>query len=264
MKVDFSHRVWEALLRGLGQAGRDFLTLAQAKQRDDIPFSRRAILKHDVDRLPGRALALARLEASFGVATTYFFRVPFPRRVVQEILDLGHEVGYHYEDLCACRGDAGRAWRRFRRNLEDLRGLAPVEHISAHGSPFHPWDNRELWTRHHHPYHSLGVSEFYLDLPWDHYHLFTDVGRCWNGRYNRRDRASSALNLPSGCALPASTFDLLALLPRLEGGVVVNCHPERWTSGPLGWTQVLCLDLGVRLVKSILGSAPDETAQEER
>jgi len=62
-------------------------------------------LRHDVDLSLARALEMARLEAEVGIASTYFVLVTAPvynvcspesRRTLAEILDLGHEVGLHF------------------------------------------------------------------------------------------------------------------------------------------------------------------------
>lgn len=60
------------------------------------------VLRHDVDRKPEKALRMAKIEADFGIRSTYFFRVTdesFDPKIIQEIAFLGHEIGYHYENL---------------------------------------------------------------------------------------------------------------------------------------------------------------------
>jgi hypothetical protein len=72
------------------------------------PATRVIILRHDVDRRPGNALKTARLEHDLGIPASYYFRaVPESRdeAVIQKIAGLGHEIGYHYENLSACKGD---------------------------------------------------------------------------------------------------------------------------------------------------------------
>ena len=77
---------------------------------DDLPIrdpsSRFMLLRHDVDMCLDAALRMAELEADMGIRSTYFllFSAPmynllaarycsYPRR----ILDLGHDVGLHYD-----------------------------------------------------------------------------------------------------------------------------------------------------------------------
>lgn len=80
------------------------------------PEPRFIILRHDVDRLPGNALKTARLEHELGIPASYYFRaVPesWDEAIIRKIAGLGHEIGYHYKNLSACKGDPvgwGQAW----------------------------------------------------------------------------------------------------------------------------------------------------------
>jgi hypothetical protein len=70
-----------------------------------------AILRHDVDMSPQRALALASLESEESVRATYFFQLSSRfysvfekdvRRIVREIRAMGHRIGLHFDpDLYA-------------------------------------------------------------------------------------------------------------------------------------------------------------------
>lgn len=65
-----------------------------------------AIIRHDVDMSPQRALALAEIEAKHGVVANYtvlscgaFYNAfaPDTRRIFQKIRALGHNVGLHFD-----------------------------------------------------------------------------------------------------------------------------------------------------------------------
>jgi len=84
------------------------------------------VLRQDVDRMPGNSLAVARIQKEMGVRSTFYFRsVPesFDLGIIEEIAGMGHEIGYHYEDLVLARqkikvkrqknyGRGQGAWRR--------------------------------------------------------------------------------------------------------------------------------------------------------
>jgi hypothetical protein len=60
------------------------------------------VLRHDVDLLPLNSLKFARIQATQGIKGSYYFRVvpgSWDEAVISEIAGLGHEVGYHYEDV---------------------------------------------------------------------------------------------------------------------------------------------------------------------
>jgi len=96
---DFTPEAYRALLSALKEGGYGFQTVADFLQN---PGEKTVILRHDVDRLPRNALRLARLEADLYILATYYFRtVPavFDPGIIREIAGMGHEIGYHYENL---------------------------------------------------------------------------------------------------------------------------------------------------------------------
>src|SRR5690554_2385803 len=63
---------------------------------------RSVYLRHDVDRNPENSLIMARIEAQYGIKSSFYFRFRFQSwnvDIVKKISDLGHEIGYHYENL---------------------------------------------------------------------------------------------------------------------------------------------------------------------
>jgi hypothetical protein len=151
------------------------------------------LLRHDVDRLPLNSLRFAQIQHERGIRGTYYFRmVPqsFDEAIIRQIAELGHEIGYHYETMDTSRGDVERAWDEFRRNLERLRRIVPIDTICMHGSPLSRHDNRTLWQ--HYDYRSLDIiAEPYLDLDFTRIAYYTDTGRRWDGeRVSVRDKVS--------------------------------------------------------------------------
>lgn len=116
------------------------------------------LIRHDVDISPWAALAMAELESSEGVETTYYFRLHAPyynlletsvAELVGHIADLGHEVGLHHEPgYFLERGqDPTEGVRRDIRVFEELVGFKThtiAQHQPAEGpvlgeiSPDHP------------------------------------------------------------------------------------------------------------------------------
>ena len=169
------------------------------------------ILRHDVDDRKLNSLQTARLENELGISGTYYFRmVPesFDEDVIKQIYELGHEVGYHYEDVSMnavrgtryavrgrkAQGEGRRAQgkkevqdllvtdaiKSFQKNLETLRRIVPIETICMHGSPLSRWDNRLLWQ--YYDYHDFGIKgEPYFDLDFNDVLYLTDTGRRWDG-----------------------------------------------------------------------------------
>lgn len=177
------------------------------------------VLRHDVDKRPDFSLAFARLQQELGVQGTYYFRIvkeSFAPKIVEQIAGLGHEIGYHYEDLAlierAIKGEKGKGRREnggadgsresgvrknnveddykaellergiasFEKNLVTLRQCADIKTICMHGSPMSRWDSRLLWERY--DYRDFGlVGEPYFDVDFDRTAYYTDTGRRWDG-----------------------------------------------------------------------------------
>lgn len=247
---DFCHQAYRDLLTTLLAAGYRAIPVREAPASPP-EGAQIVVLRHDVDRLPFRALALARLEKDLGVRSTYFFRTkPLlrPPSVLRAIHGMGHEVGYHYENLADTRGDAEAAWADFERRLTELRRVVPVESVAMHGRPLSPHDNRDLWKTH--DYRRAGIRrEAYADLDWTRYRYFTDVGGRWDaGRENLRDRVGAEGN----GFQPRSTAELARTLTEKPGPAVVSTHPERWPSSLVGRVQARAFDAAVGEVKKLL------------
>jgi hypothetical protein len=233
---DFTLAMYVAVLEGLNVGGYGFRTLADFL---DKPIERVVILRHDVDKMPLYSLEFARIEHEKGIRASYYFRcVPqsFQPAIIREIASLGHEIGYHYEDLDLCKGNPGKAYRSFQGNLARLRELATVQTICMHGSPYSKHDNRKLWQKY--DYRDLGIiGEPYFDLDYSKVFYLTDTGRKWNAEdASIRDKVDSHFHIKI-----KNTRHLIRLIQ--EGGlpdqIMINTHPQRWNDNVLLWGREL-------------------------
>ncbi len=230
---DFTLDAYMSVIAALQRAGGPIFGvlhwLQQAPQRG-------AVIRHDVDRRPLNALAMARAEAAVGVHTTYYFRVvgsAYNKVVMRQVQDLGHEVGYHYEDLALAHGDSAAALRSFQAHLDDLRQAVDVRTAAMHGSPMSRINNLDLWQ--HASPSSFGLlGEAFLTVDYHGVHYFTDTGRSWGaGATNLRDR-------PTGALAPKQPVQSSADLCRFIAAahpqrIALSAHPERWDSSLPGW-----------------------------
>lgn len=129
---------YRALVEALVAAG--FAT-APASSLVERPSRPTLYLRHDVDLFPRPALEFAMLEASLGVVATYYFMVTGPYNpahgdhpaLLREVVNLGHEVGLHY-DLAGYPPHPDAARRQLDREADVLGHLAgaPVRTITTH------------------------------------------------------------------------------------------------------------------------------------
>jgi hypothetical protein len=206
------------------------------------------VLRHDVDRKPLNALAMAKAEAKRGVRASYYFRsvpVSFVPAIITEIRDLGHEIGYHYEDWHEAKYDADLALRLFEKNLAQLRALAPVKTICMHGSPLSREGNMTIWN--HWKFADYDLRDCILSHDYTGHAFFTDSGRTFGvSGANLRDELGNA----DGYADVRSTQQLCEfLMARKADRIMISCHPERWSDAALDWSVQFAKDQAVNLIK---------------
>lgn len=215
------------------------------------------VLRHDVDRRPRHALAMAELEARRGVFSTYYFRrvgSAYDPSIIRAISAMGHEVGYHYEDFHLARYDPDQAFRLFERHLADLRAIAPIRTVAMHGSPFARFSNMELWK--HHRFEPSGVKDCILSADWSAFVYFTDTGRSFDARRtNLRDEIQG--RRAPGIATSAHVATYLS--EERPARVQINVHPERWSDQLLPWFRQLGIDGAANLAKLALRAMRPKT-----
>ncbi|WP_248533279.1 polysaccharide deacetylase family protein [Methanoculleus sp. 7T] len=228
---DFTLEKYGDLIRAILDAGYTTLTV-RGCLTGNCRNMQRAVLRHDVDRRPVNALKMAELEASLGVAATYYFRYPatFVPEIIRQVHSLGHEVGYHYEVLAKAGGDYKKAIDLFARELAEFRTLCDVRTVCMHGSPLSRYDNRDLWKGY--DFRDFGIEgEAYLSMAGKNLRYLTDTGRTWSGKHSLRDM------MPDAEPVPVETTDDLVdwIESSGEEGLYLTVHPERWAVGEIEW-----------------------------
>lgn len=135
-QMPFTHSAYRNMLQILKERGYGFCGYG-----DWGGVGKPVILRHDIDFDPIAALAMAELESSEGVRSTYFvllrtdFYNPLERGNVErlrEIARLGHDIGLHYDETQYEDGDdAIAAIQREADTLGGALGL-PIECVSMH------------------------------------------------------------------------------------------------------------------------------------
>jgi hypothetical protein len=265
MLRDFTFSAYRQLLLVIVQAGYTISTFED--WCDKKTQERCLILRHDVDLVAKNSLITAKIEAEMGIRASYYFRV-VPQSniptIITQIAELGHEIGYHYEDLSLFHGDQAQAIVHFEQQLNYFQQYYPVRTICMHGSPASKWDNRDIWNTYN--YRDFGVvGEPYFDLLNNESALvenlvyLTDTARMWDGdKYNVRDKLMKKQDLNSNPKLSENrskldgsgsnnpvdinrkihtTFDVMDWLKTTNGPitVMITTHPQRWTDNPVEW-----------------------------
>ena len=232
MDKDFTLDVYNNLLDTLYNNGYTFSTLEKFLSENN---SNNVVLRHDVDKNPDRALKMAEIEYKKNITASYYFRIVKKSNdpiVIKKIIGMGHEIGYHYEDLALANGNYEQAITSFEKNLDYFRKFYPVKTICMHGSPLSQWDNRLIWKKIEYNQYGI-IGEPYFDIDYTEVDYFTDTGRKWNSQNeNIRDKVVSNKKLEF-----KSTFDLIRGIDEkiISENIIINSHPQRWSQNFSSW-----------------------------
>jgi hypothetical protein len=229
--LDFTIFTYRNLLTSLKASGCTFQPFQDFLKN---PADRAVILRHDVDERPQNALKIAQAEHRMGIRATYYFRIlkiSNDPEVITEIARMGHEIGYHYEDLALADGDLESAIRLFAENLAYFRRFYPVQTICMHGSSMSSHDNRLLWR--HYDFKDFGIiGEPYFSLDYNEVFYLTDTGRCWDGgKYSVRDNVQNRFQMSFH-----KTSDLIRAAEKgtLPDKILLQSH-TLWTDSMIEW-----------------------------
>lgn len=258
---DFTLNSLEYLLATLKSQGFFFYTISDYSE-ELIPTTRALMLRHDVENRYENALRFAQIEHGMGIKGTYYFRFAehsFNASAIQKIAELGHEIGYHYDDLSSCKGNYQDAIKRFEIHLQLLKNIAPVKTICMEGDPLSKYDNRDLWKQY--DYRNYGITtEPYMDLDFNKIHYLTETGRRWDGnKYSVRDKVHNGNNHTQKIDLNGiqissranskltdcyhSTFDIIKAVENgnFPNQAMLTFHPQRWNDNLIKWTTEMVL-----------------------
>ena len=245
--MDFTLNMYRKLLESLISLNYKFLTFSdylRLKSNDSLPH-RFMILRHDVDSLPGNAKKFSDIQSHYGIKGSYYFRIvrkSFNAEIIKDIINNGHEVGYHYETMDTSSGEVQAAYDEFLSNLKTFNSICKVETISMHGSPLSKYDNRDIWRKF--SYKDLGIiGEPYFDFDFNAVYYITDTGRAWDGhKYNIRDKAPVENPLTNPDFIERNYHSTRDIIQAILNGtypdkVMMNFHPERWTDNNGQWIK---------------------------
>jgi hypothetical protein len=212
------------------------------------------VLRHDVDRRPDHALAMAELEAERGAFATYYFRCvgsAFNPPIIRKIAAMGHEIGYHYEDFHIAKYDPAKAMALYDKNLASLRAIAPINTIVMHGSPLAKFNNMEIWK--YHSFENSGVKDCIMSVDWSDFFFFTDTGRSFDARRTNLRDAIGGKRAP-GVSTSVGVADYLQR--EKPSRVQINVHPERWSDQLWPWARQMATDKAANSAKLVLRMLP--------
>lgn len=245
--LDFTLHKYEELCRTIARSKYACLRLVDylqlAHKHGDKPY---IIMRHDIDRVPRRALDIAQAEHSYGIRATYYFRDrkdTYVTGIMDRVASFGHEIGYHYETIDKCKGNIEMARTLFKKELANFRARYEVKTVCAHGNPLTSYDNKDIWE-------SAELSDFgllgeaFLSLDYSRFAYFSDSGRTWLNSKSQKMPGKDFVETAFNDMHPESTDDVIEII---RGGKLPNIciltHPERWTGDIIQFSRRYLLDL---------------------
>lgn len=257
--MDFTLQKYTELLQQFRSCQYRFVTFEYyCSHKLELDEDRFVILRHDVDLRAENSLAMSKIENSLCITASYYFRVVEQSNkpeIIKAIATLGHEIGYHYEDMALCEGDVGQAIKHFEKQLAYFRRYYPVTTVCMHGTPRSQYDGRDLWKQF--DYHDFGVvGEPYFDVDFSKVFYLTDTGRRWDGfNVSVRDKVPVYQDewICQGLVFH-STDDILRALKNdaLPKRLMMTTHPQRWTDNRFQWLKELSVQRVKNGVKRII------------
>ncbi len=250
MMNDFTTNKYTEFLNALVKVNFPIYTIVEWIEKNP---SKGLILRHDVDRKPKQAIKIGKIAAECGVIGTFNFRVlrdKTDKNAVIDISNMGHEIGYHYEDLSIAKGNINTAVEYFEKNLKLLREIADVKTATMHGRPLSKYDNRDIWKFTNVERFNL-TGEAYKSINYTNIYYLTDTGRTWGEtNANLRDSALDSLQTPKGLKTTDSVKKFIKSNPNISVAIVF--HPERWSSNSTQLFFQATIDFLTSTIKKII------------
>lgn len=251
--MDFTLDKYANIIMAAKKAGYNILSFDDWLNRDGKGINV-FLVRHDVDRRPERALAMAELEASMGIVSSYYFRIvpcSFKPDIIKRIAKLGHKIGFHYEDWYLAKYEPQKAIELYKKHLAQLREIADIKTIAMHGSPLSKESNLTIWD--HYNLCDENVKDVIKSADFSKFAFFTDTGRTFGqSKANLRDFVGSEM-IYEGVK---TSNDLVEFLDaKTHSQVYFSVHPERWTNKKIDWFSQMLKDkaengikIGLRMV----------------
>lgn len=264
MVFDFTFLKYEKLCDEIAKSPYKVYTVREFLSKKNY-VDKYIILRHDVDRDPETALLIAKIENKYNIKSTYYFRFierTFKYDLMKSILDLGHEIGYHYEVLDKANGNSDLAIKIFKQELNEFRKYFTIETIAQHGSPlsgdldissfnglcniikkvikkeniFTRRQNLDIWKKYN--FAELDIlGEAYLSIDFEKLFYISDSGGSWSDKYKMKDNAINKSNKYNTLKIN-NTDDIINIIQNEKNErIYLLIHSNHWAKNNPQWLK---------------------------
>jgi len=253
----FVYKKWEEFCKEL--ANRNIYSITARDVAENEVQGLYIVLKHDVETNVAKAYQMAVIENRYGHRGSYYVQAYLLEnerdvKMLKEMLDMGHEISYHYDVLDECKGDIETAILQFKKNLHcfEKNGFQ-IKTVCQHGNPVIERvgysSNRDFFRSKHVQELFPTISDIMVDFQTKantHYQYFSDAGRKFQLIYdpiNNDIIMSDEKNIQF-----RSTRELLKFVVGVNDSCIISTHPHRWTSSRI---EYVCRDVFFKIIKRI-------------
>ena len=195
------------------------------------------IIKHDVETNVKKAYEIALIESNHNINSTYYVQSYLLKNndniiILKKMIDLGHEITYHYDVLDSNNGNYDIAINEFNNTLSDFENLlSKVYTVCPHGNPLkkrHGWTSKKDFFRNK-KFRKLfnEIDDIVINpekFVSNNFIYISDAGYKWNKieSISENDRKKST-NKPIG-----NINQLIFLLENSSNSIILSSHPHRW------------------------------------
>ena len=280
---DFTLKKDKELCDTILTSGYMTLTMSEYLAKKELyKDSKFVILRHDIDNKVDLhiALKMAEYEYSVGIKSSYYFRTVkdvFDINVIKNVVEYGHEVGYHYEVLNESKGDIELAFALLEENLNKFRKITSINTICQHGGSLgentastfkgliktvfkfingrieiKSYKSNDIWKERDFIEFGL-LGEAYLSLDFTDIIYISDTGLRWDGYKNRVLDVVNSDYYRDGKTFAKTTSQLIELLKNNEYiQFNILAHPANWIDSFFPWFKWQLLQKFRNVGKKIL------------
>lgn len=249
---DFTLKKYEKLCKAIADSKYCNLTFEKYFKNGDKQNEHYLILRHDVDEDCKYALDLAIVERQFNLKSTYYFRMKkqtYKPEIIDKIVSMNHEIGYHYETVDKCRGDVNAAIAMFSDEISNFRQRYNINTACMHGNVLTEYDNKSIWLHEKLSTFNL-IGEPYISLDYSKFVYFSDSGRTWNN--NNWKKFKDKINVAASF-YPRNTNDLIKIVENGEpDNICILAHPERWSRNTYDYGKRYFIDFMYLMGKAMI------------
>lgn len=198
------------------------------------------IVKHDVETNIEKALKIAQIENKYEVRGTYYVQSYLLKKlknveILKKIIDLGHEVTYHYDVLDANSGNYDLAEKEFDETLLLFENSGfDVKTVCPHGNPVM---ERDGWSSNKDFFRNEKLNEKYSSIAdivinpekfINHEMIYiSDAGFGWKiiSDISNNDNMGEAEDKKL-----KGLSNIVSLLSDENKSFIISAHPHRWNS----------------------------------